>query len=102
LLFEGHFTPSSISIRTAINIAMRLSFFIGADSPQDGGVRATHNAPNGWIGRFKFRPRPPHDPLTDRAAPHRPVVVYQHADGRAVGLRFFLYYSHDLLVYLVH
>jgi hypothetical protein len=30
-------------------IAMALSFFIGADSPQDGGVRAAHNAPDSWI-----------------------------------------------------
>jgi hypothetical protein len=29
-------------------------------------------------------------------------VVYQHAYGRAVGLRFFLYDPHDLLVYLFH
>jgi hypothetical protein len=102
LLFEGHFTPNSISIRTAIIIAMVSSFFIGAGSPQDGGVRAAHNAPDGWIGRFKFRPRSPHDPLTYRASPHHSVVIYQHADGRSVRLCLFLYYPHDLLVYLVH
>ena len=78
------------------------SFLIGADSPQDGGVRATHNAPNGWIGGFQFSPRPPHYPLTDRAAPHHPVVIYQHAYGRSVGLCFFLDYPHDHLIYLVH
>ncbi len=78
------------------------SFLIGADSPQDGGVRAAHNAPDGGVGCFKFRPRPPHYSLTYRASPHHPVVIYQHPHGRAVGLCFLLDNFHYFLIYLFH